>query len=70
MRFSRGEVVFYRLKIKSKPANVAEVNEEKVEGGVKTFWVLTKRGIRPGDISGPSPEGDSKDGFGLAIFLF
>ncbi|XP_063850047.1 uncharacterized protein LOC135094155 [Scylla paramamosain] len=33
MRFSRGEVVFYRLKIRSKTTNVAEVNEEKVEEG-------------------------------------
>ncbi|MPC38603.1 hypothetical protein E2C01_032114 [Portunus trituberculatus] len=37
MRFNRGEVVFYRLKIRSKTANVAEINEEKVEGGVKSF---------------------------------
>ncbi|MPC65769.1 hypothetical protein E2C01_059905 [Portunus trituberculatus] len=36
MRFSREEVVFYRLKIRSKITNVAE---EKVEGGVKIFWV-------------------------------
>ncbi|MPC49231.1 Zinc finger protein 775 [Portunus trituberculatus] len=32
MRFSRGEVVFYRLEIKSKITNVAEVNVEKVVG--------------------------------------
>ncbi|MPC22833.1 hypothetical protein E2C01_015860 [Portunus trituberculatus] len=29
MRFSRGEAVFYKLKIKSKTKNAAEVNEEK-----------------------------------------
>lgn len=28
MRFSRGEVVFYKLKNRSKTANVAEVKEE------------------------------------------
>ena len=32
MRFSRGEVVFYRLKIRSKTANVVEVDREKCEG--------------------------------------
>ncbi|MPC91196.1 hypothetical protein E2C01_086215 [Portunus trituberculatus] len=53
MRFGRGEVVFYRMKIRSKIANVAEVNEEKVEGGVKTFWVTTETAVRPEDISGP-----------------
>ncbi|MPC18792.1 hypothetical protein E2C01_011686 [Portunus trituberculatus] len=45
MRFSKGEVVFHRLKIRSKTVNVAEVNEEKVEGGVKTFWVITDKGV-------------------------
>ncbi|MPC90342.1 hypothetical protein E2C01_085321 [Portunus trituberculatus] len=34
--------------------NFAEVNVE-VEGGVKTFRVVIKRGVRPGDISGPLP---------------
>ena len=40
MGFSRGEVVFYRLKIRSKTANVA-VDREKCEGGVKTLRVDT-----------------------------
>ncbi|MPC71998.1 hypothetical protein E2C01_066290 [Portunus trituberculatus] len=35
IRFRRGEVVFYRLKVRSKTANVAEVNEENIEGGAK-----------------------------------
>ncbi|MPC49520.1 hypothetical protein E2C01_043324 [Portunus trituberculatus] len=56
MRFSKGEVVFHRLKIISKAANVAEVNVEKVEGGVKAFVVVTERAVvRPGDIFGPLP---------------
>ncbi|MPC41272.1 hypothetical protein E2C01_034860 [Portunus trituberculatus] len=55
MKFSRGVVVFYRLKIRLKTTNVADVNEEKVEGGVKTFWVATERAERPGDISGSVP---------------
>ncbi|MPC08758.1 hypothetical protein E2C01_001353 [Portunus trituberculatus] len=41
----------FRLKIRSKTANVAEVNKEKVKGGVKTFGViifgpLPRRGLR------------------------
>ncbi|MPD03679.1 hypothetical protein E2C01_099326 [Portunus trituberculatus] len=55
MRFGRGEVVFHRLKIRSKNTNVAEVNVEKVEGGVKAFGVVDRRVIRPGDIFGPLP---------------
>ncbi|MPC33959.1 hypothetical protein E2C01_027328 [Portunus trituberculatus] len=57
MRFSRGEVVFYRLKIRSKTASVAEVNVEKEQSNLGTFLV-------------PSPEGDSEAEFGVAIFLF
>ncbi|MPC92986.1 hypothetical protein E2C01_088101 [Portunus trituberculatus] len=60
MRFSRGEVVFYRLKIRSKTANVAEVNVEKVEGGVKAFGVVIKRGVLSGTFLVPSPEEDSE----------
>ena len=36
MRFSREEVVFHRLEIRTKTADVAEVNMEKVVGSVKT----------------------------------
>ncbi|MPC35709.1 hypothetical protein E2C01_029140 [Portunus trituberculatus] len=50
MRFRRGEVVFYRLKIRSKTVNVDEFNEEKVDEGVKTFRIDTGRAARPGDI--------------------
>ncbi|MPC88494.1 hypothetical protein E2C01_083400 [Portunus trituberculatus] len=56
VRFSKVEVVFYRLNIRSKTANVAEVNAEKVEEGIKTFWVVTERTVQPGDISGPLPQ--------------
>ncbi|MPC71502.1 hypothetical protein E2C01_065779 [Portunus trituberculatus] len=48
MRFSRGEVVFHRLKIISKTLNVAEVNVEKVEGA-------NERAVLPVDVSGPLP---------------
>ena len=37
MRFSGGEVVFYKLKIRSKTANVAKVDRGKCEEGVKTL---------------------------------
>ena len=43
MTFSGGEVVFYRLKIRSKTANIAEVNGEKCEGDVKTLRVNARR---------------------------
>ncbi|MPC23568.1 hypothetical protein E2C01_016625 [Portunus trituberculatus] len=45
MRFSRGEVMFYRLKVRFKTANVAEVKEEKIEEDVKTFWVGTESAV-------------------------
>ena len=45
MRFSGGEVVFYRLKIRSKTANVAEVDRKKCEGGVKTLRVDIRRAV-------------------------
>ncbi|MPC66244.1 hypothetical protein E2C01_060391 [Portunus trituberculatus] len=44
-------MVFYKLDIRPKTAYVAEINGEKVEGGVKTFWVATERAVRLGDIS-------------------
>ena len=37
MRFSGGEVVFYRLKIRLNTANIAEVDSENCEGGVRTL---------------------------------
>lgn len=40
-------MVFYRLKIRFMTKNVAEVNEEKVEGCVKTLGVDTGRAIHP-----------------------
>ncbi|MPC07678.1 hypothetical protein E2C01_000243 [Portunus trituberculatus] len=58
MRFSRGEVVFYRLKIRSKTANVAEVNVEKVKGGVKTFGVhYQERSLTWGHFWSPPQKG-------------
>lgn len=57
MRSSREEVVIFRLKIRSKIANVVKGNGEKVKGGVKTlfFRVDTSRAVPPGDIFGSLP---------------
>lgn len=61
MRFSRGEVVFYGLKIGSKTVNIAEVSKEKVEGGVSGHLVLIpEEQSDQGTYAVPSPEGDSE----------
>ncbi|MPC38376.1 hypothetical protein E2C01_031882 [Portunus trituberculatus] len=65
-----GRVPRRQLKIRPKTTNVGEVNEVKVEGGVKTFWVATEKAVRSGDICGPFPEEDSKAGFGVTILNF
>ncbi|MPC55082.1 hypothetical protein E2C01_049015 [Portunus trituberculatus] len=68
MRFSRGEVVFHRLKIRSKTANIAEVNVEKIVGGVKTF---SREESDLGTFLVPSPERDSKLDFNkLNLLIF
>ncbi|MPC67894.1 hypothetical protein E2C01_062080 [Portunus trituberculatus] len=67
MRFSRGEVEYHGLKIRSKTANVAEVNVENVEGDVKAFVVFNRRGVRPGDIFGPLSRGKLR---GVVYFGF
>ncbi|MPC54102.1 hypothetical protein E2C01_048009 [Portunus trituberculatus] len=65
MRFSRREVVFHR----SKTANVAEVNEEKVEGAVSRYFGSSSRQESDlGTLLVPFPEGDSEAGFGVSIF--
>ena len=35
IRFSRGKLVFYRLKVSFKTDSIAEVNEDKVVGGMR-----------------------------------
>ncbi|MPC49184.1 hypothetical protein E2C01_042979 [Portunus trituberculatus] len=69
MRFSRREVEFYRLKIRSKTANVAQVNEGKVKGGVKTFGSTPIEQCNLGTFMVPSPEGDFEVVVGVATFL-
>ncbi|MPC34495.1 hypothetical protein E2C01_027887 [Portunus trituberculatus] len=70
MRFSSGKVVFYRLKIRSKTANVAEVNEEKLREVSRHFGSSPREESDLGAFSVPSLEGDSESGFGVAIFYF
>ncbi|MPC81614.1 hypothetical protein E2C01_076240 [Portunus trituberculatus] len=60
MRFSRGEVVFHRLKIRSETANVAEVNEEKLREVSRHFGSSTREQSNLGTFLVPSPEGDSE----------
>ncbi|MPC62928.1 hypothetical protein E2C01_057019 [Portunus trituberculatus] len=57
MRFSRGEVVFYRLKMKSKNVNVAEVNEEKLRVVSRHFGSSPRKVSDLGIFLVPSPEG-------------
>ena len=68
MRFSRGEVVFYRLKIRSKTANVAQVDEEKYEGVSRHLRSIPEEQSDLGTFMVPSPEGDSEAGVIVAIF--
>lgn len=71
MRSSREEVVIFRLKIRSKIANVVKGNGEKVKGGVKTLflgWIPVERS-HLGTFLVPSPEGDIEVGVGVAIVI-
>ena len=60
MGFRRGEVVFHRRKIRAKTANVTKMSEEKVGGSIRTPRVHSQGSVRPGDICGPPPVGDSE----------
>ena len=40
------KAVFYRLKIRSKIANIAEINVEKGRGGIKTAGITITRVVR------------------------
>ena len=68
MRFRRGEVVLYRLKMKCQTANVAKVNVIKV-GGISSHFCLTPKD--PSDqrkFRVPSPQGDFEIVGRVAIF--
>ena len=56
------------MKIRSKTANVAEVDGEKCEGGVKTLGSRSEEQSDLRTFMVPSPGGDSEAGVGVAIF--
>ncbi|MPC95690.1 hypothetical protein E2C01_090912 [Portunus trituberculatus] len=60
MRFSRGEVVFHRLKIRSKTTNDAEVNVEKLREVSRHLVSLSREASYLGTFLVLSPEGDSE----------
>ena len=66
--FSEGEVVFYRLKIKLKTANVAEVDRKNVKGVSRHLGSLSEEQSDLGTFTVPFPEGDYEAGVGVAIF--
>ncbi|MPC98909.1 hypothetical protein E2C01_094295 [Portunus trituberculatus] len=70
MRFSRGEVVFYILKIRSKTAKVAEVNGEKLREMSGHFGSPAKWQSDLGTFLVPSLEGDSEAGYGVSAIKF
>ena len=70
MRFNRGEMVFNRLEIRSKATNVAEIQSKIVKGSVKIPEVVSRGAVRPGDICGSLPNGDSQAGCAEATFKF
>ncbi|MPC39519.1 hypothetical protein E2C01_033056 [Portunus trituberculatus] len=67
MRFSRGEVVFYRLKIRSKTLNVPEVNDDKLRELSRHFGSPPREQSYLGTFSVLSSEWDSDTRFGVAI---
>ncbi|MPC62840.1 hypothetical protein E2C01_056930 [Portunus trituberculatus] len=62
MRFSREEVVFHRLKIRSKTANVAEVNIEKLREKSRHLWSSLREASDLGTYLIPSQKGTPMHG--------
>ena len=60
--------MFYKLKIRSKTANVAEVDREKCEGVSRHLGPISEEQSNLGTFMVLSQEGDSKAGVGVAIF--
>ena len=60
----------FRLKIRPKITNVTEVNDRRVEGVFRYFWLITEELSDPGTfIIVPSREGNSEAGVGVNIIL-
>ena len=70
MRFTGGEVVFHRLKIRSKTANVADINVERVRGGINTLAVAIERVSVLGTFLVPSPDRDSEAACVFTILIY
>ena len=70
MKFSGEEVVFYRLKIRSKTANAAEVDRKKFKGVSRHLGSILEEQSDLETFIVFSPEGDSEAGVGVAIFNF
>ncbi|MPC64197.1 hypothetical protein E2C01_058308 [Portunus trituberculatus] len=62
MRFSRVEVVFHRLKIRTNTANVAEVNVEKLREVSRRLQLSSREQSFLRTFLVPSLEGDSEVG--------
>ncbi|MPC47762.1 hypothetical protein E2C01_041518 [Portunus trituberculatus] len=67
MRFNREEVKFYKLKIKLKTANVAQVNKEKIQGMSRYLGSILEEEFEQGISMVPFPDGDFDAGFGVTI---
>lgn len=53
-------MIFHGMDVRTKTANVAEVNEEKVRRAIKApLWVTAKGGVGPGIAFGLPQRGDS-----------
>ena len=71
VRFRGGEMMFHRMKIRAKTANVAEIEKKEVRGVIKTpLGSAARRGVLPGGICGPPPVGDSEAWCMCAILKF
>ena len=60
MKFRRGKMVFYRLKIRSETANVAEVNVKKLRGVSRYFCRYQKICLTWIHLWSPSQNGTMK----------
>ncbi|MPD04292.1 hypothetical protein E2C01_099971 [Portunus trituberculatus] len=67
MGLSKGEVVFYRLKIRSETTNVAKFMKKKLRKVSRCFGSPPREQSNLGTFIVPSPEWDSKAGLGVTI---
>ncbi len=53
MRFSKGEMVFHRMKNRTEATNVAKINEEEIRVVSTSLWSVAEKGVLSGGIYGP-----------------